>query len=636
MKQESKRRIIVKILRCSFCGGSIEILPGMTNAVCINCGSVFPIPVNLDKRDNLINHAIFLRQNFEFDRAISAYEELIQENDKDANAHWGLLLCKYGIEYIPDFRGNYIPTFHHINTSAFSSDPEYKLAIELSDANTKKIFEVEAGRIQDAQKKTLDFINERLPYDVFICYDNKKLNNPTPSNKLANEIYDRLTQKGYRVFLVDKELEGKSETDYEPIICAALVSSTLMIVVGTTEADFSTVRVKNRWFRFINMNHELHREIILAYSGISSNQLPAELAHFDSQDMTKVGALHDLSDGVERYIPQSINNKINHTKQEIDAQITRLLHNGEIYLNIKNYSSAEQVYQKITILSPQDYRGWWELIQAQTQNFEYVIMNNEDLNSYFEHIKNNAPVDLILDYEKEYLKYIHLIAQTIANNDIKEVNSMKLKYKQEIMDNQKKIDGIQRLIDSENKRFHQQTDEYNKEIQRLKEEITELEKKIHFHWSQLLFWIMLCIGVYLFLTTEVNDEPRKGLLGLLMTVLSGNRIWHFWGNNKNDEYRGAISGHNSGIKVNTDIYNRNKQEHEQRIHDYNTRIVPFTQLISTLKLKTDMCQKYIDFGVERISDYIYAIKCADLGKQIAIEQDIADCRDKILMENCEK
>ena len=72
------------------------------------------------------------------------------------------------------------------------------------------------------------------PYDVFICYKETDFEGKrTLDSVLAMDIYEALTDKGYRVFFSRVSLEDKLGTEYEPFIFAALNSAKIMLVVGT-------------------------------------------------------------------------------------------------------------------------------------------------------------------------------------------------------------------------------------------------------------------------------------------------------------------------------------------------------------------------------------------------------------------
>ena len=82
----------MSILKCSVCGGELEVTPDLTVGKCKYCDATILIPKELDRKGKLYNRAVFLRQNNEFDKAASIYEEILKEDNEDADAHWGLVL----------------------------------------------------------------------------------------------------------------------------------------------------------------------------------------------------------------------------------------------------------------------------------------------------------------------------------------------------------------------------------------------------------------------------------------------------------------------------------------------------------------------------------------------------------------
>ena len=96
------------------CGGDLEISEGLTVAECEYCGTKQTVPTSQNENlQNLFNRANTLRIKSEFDKAEKLYEKIIQADSTQSEAYWGLILCKYGIEYVDDpatFKK--IPTCH--------------------------------------------------------------------------------------------------------------------------------------------------------------------------------------------------------------------------------------------------------------------------------------------------------------------------------------------------------------------------------------------------------------------------------------------------------------------------------------------------------------------------------------------
>ena len=73
-------------IKCKICGGDVEVQQGKTWGTCDYCGSRVTFPKDTtEQRVNLFNRADAFRRQNEFDKAISAYEKILEElkTDKD-------------------------------------------------------------------------------------------------------------------------------------------------------------------------------------------------------------------------------------------------------------------------------------------------------------------------------------------------------------------------------------------------------------------------------------------------------------------------------------------------------------------------------------------------------------------------
>ena len=112
------------IYKCKMCGGSLEVVDGSAVCECEYCGSRQTIPTNSDDSiRTLYNRANVLRMKSEFDKAEELFEKILQLNDSEAEAYWGLILCKYGVEYVEDPKTmQRIPTCHRTSHDAITVD----------------------------------------------------------------------------------------------------------------------------------------------------------------------------------------------------------------------------------------------------------------------------------------------------------------------------------------------------------------------------------------------------------------------------------------------------------------------------------------------------------------------------------
>jgi hypothetical protein len=295
------------ILKCKICGGDLEVRAGMTVGTCGSCGSLVTLPLlDDDKRTNLYNRASQLRRAHEYDRAAALYENILAEDASDAEAYWSLVLCRFGVEYVEDPHSHkMVPTCNRTQTTPIRADEDYRQAVEHAEGEARFLYEEEARKIDAIQQGILAISSrETTPFDIFICYkETDDRGHRTEDSILAQDIYDELTSKGYRVFFSRVTLADKLGAAYEPYIFAALNSASVMLVVGTRPGHFDAVWVKNEWSRYLSLIKTGSRKTLIpVYRDISPADMPNALSRLQGQDMGQLGSMQDLIRSVQRII----------------------------------------------------------------------------------------------------------------------------------------------------------------------------------------------------------------------------------------------------------------------------------------------------------------------------------------------
>ena len=327
------------------CGGDIELIEGTNTGKCLYCKSMMTLPTVEDERIlNLYNRANDLRLENEFDKAYATYESILELDNEQVEAHWGLLLCKYGVEYVDDPKTKKkIPTCHRTNFESIFDDVHYKIVKENSYGEALKLYEAEAKTIQDIQKGILEISSKEDPYDIFICYKETDSNGErTHDSVIAEDIYEALTKEGYKVFFSRITLEDKLGTEYEPYIFSALNSAKVMLVVGTSSENLEAVWVKNEWSRYLDfMKKDRSKTLIPVYSKMDAYKLPESFAMLQAQNMDKVGAMQDLVRGIKKIMNDKKETKPSNVTEEMYHQFKERMEDEEssIIGNEKRYAT---------------------------------------------------------------------------------------------------------------------------------------------------------------------------------------------------------------------------------------------------------------------------------------------------------
>lgn len=403
-----KGKIKMSTLKCKMCGGTLEINENETTATCEYCGTEQTIPkITDDVIGNLFNRANTLRLKSEFDKAEEIYNKIVGLDNTQSEAYWGIILCKYGIEYVEDpTTYKRVPTCHRTSYDAITADEDYKLAIQYADISQKIIYEAEAKAIDDIQKGILTISQNEKPYDVFICYkETDESGKRTQDSVLANDIYHQLTQEGFKVFYAAITLEDKLGQEYEPYIFAALNSAKVMLVIGSKPEYFTAVWVKNEWSRYLKlMKADRSKLLIPCYKDMDAYELPEEFAHLQAQDMGKIGFINDIVRGIKKVInkdePKSAVKETAAAGQAANSGVAPLLKRISLFLEDGNWQEADEYCERVLDSDPENAQAYLYKLMAKME-----VRKTEDL-------RNQAQP---FDSEDMYRKTVRFADEELKN-----------------------------------------------------------------------------------------------------------------------------------------------------------------------------------------------------------------------------
>ncbi len=435
------------IFKCKMCGGALEINNNETVAVCEYCGTKQTLPkLDDEKRAQLYDRANHFRRANEFDKAMGIYEMILSEEKTDSEAYWGIVLCRYGIEYVEDPRTHKrIPTVNRAQFTSIFYDEDYKSAIKYADGYQKDIYEAEANTIDKIQKGILEISQKEEPFDVFICYKETDNNgNRTQDSVYAQDIYTALTKEGYKVFFSRITLEDKLGSAYEPYIFAAINSAKVMLVVGTEKDNINAVWVKNEWSRYLSLiKAGKEKTLIPVYKDISPYDMPEEFQYLQSQDIGKIGYMQDLIRGIKKITAVSAPKTVvtEHTEQKETLNNAMLLERAYLLLEDGDWSTANQYCDKILDTDSKNARAYLVKLLAE-----------------FKLKKETYLSDLAVDLNKypNYTKALRFADETLGANLTKYYDAVKGNY-----------EYIRKTIDSDQSELDNLIPKHKKIIQKI-------------------------------------------------------------------------------------------------------------------------------------------------------------------------
>ena len=310
---------------CNICGANLIYKDGKW--VCPACGAYKTEEISNEEVTLLYNAAQKLRLA-SFDDAEEAYRDIIAKYPENSEAHWGLVLSKYGIKYEDDYDGKKLPTCYATSIESVLTDKDYLDAVRLCKDKYQKEYYIEQGKVlEKIRVEWLEKASKEPKYDVFLCFkDSDKLNNmerTDDSIEVAN-LYTHLSSLGYKVFYSRESLRDKVAEKYEPYIYNALNTAAVMIVYGSKIEYFSSVWMKNEWTRYVRRLREglkIEGSLVIACDGVNPGDLPRPLNQMQVLDARKKTFYGDLEAHIAKIISIARRPKATVERVEISSAI---------------------------------------------------------------------------------------------------------------------------------------------------------------------------------------------------------------------------------------------------------------------------------------------------------------------------
>lgn len=438
-------------LKCKMCGSNLEIEDSITVCKCEKCGTSQTVPdIEDDKELKLFERAGRLRFNCDFDKAAGIYNTITDSYPEEAEGYWGLILCKYGIEYVDDASGKKVPVCHRISYDSVMDDEDFELVMENSDSESRAIFREEAKIIEENRKEYIQIAESEQPYDIYISYRAKDDNgDKTAVSEIAEHLYNKLTSAGYRVFLSEAALKGKERSYCEPYIYSALNSANVMLALGTSYDDYNDVWVKNEWNRYLEIAEKNKNKCLIpCYKDVDEYDIPKEFAGLKVCQLGNDDTFNNIMAEIANVVkPASINQPVSEPEkaepaEEIELEeieiiepidINKLLDEGFAAISDKNWKKANKLFFQVLDEEPDNSKAYWGQLLVQQEctnaremadNLYLQVIGNTSDNTYEleirdrrQEIKDKYPVaNLFSEEEYANLFDVHFNYQSGVEN----------------------------------------------------------------------------------------------------------------------------------------------------------------------------------------------------------------------------
>lgn len=445
------RRMQMGGLKCKMCGSNLDIEDSITVCKCEKCGTSQTVPdIEDDKELKLFERAGRLRFNCDFDKAAGIYNTITDSYPEEAEGYWGLILCKYGIEYADNASGKKVPVCHRISYDSVMDDEDFELVMENSDSESRAIFREEAKIIEENRKKYIQIAESEQPYDIYISYRAKDDNgDKTAVSEIAGHLYNKLTSARYRVFLSEAALKGKKQSDCEPYIYSALNSANVMLALGTSYDDYNNVWVKNEWNRYLEIAEKNKNKCLIpCYKDVDEYDIPKEFAGLKVCQLGNDDTFNNIMAEIANVVkPESVNQPAPEPEkaepaEEIELEeieiiepvnINKLLDEGFSAISDKNWKKANKLFFQVLDEEPDNSKAYWGQLLVQQEctnaremadNLYLQVIGNTSDNTYEleirdrrQEIKDKYPVaNLFSEEEYANLFDVHFNYQSGVEN----------------------------------------------------------------------------------------------------------------------------------------------------------------------------------------------------------------------------
>lgn len=185
-----------------------------------------------------------------------------------------------------------------------------------------------------------------------------------------------------------------------------------------------------------------------------------------------------------------------------------LLKNAEIALRIENFDLAKENFEILTKRYPDEYKGWWGLIQSITKNFTYYDLSIDELNQFYSYSIKLGSDNVIVELKKQYKEYLYSYAKSRLRLQYLTLNKTKQEYSESYDQIKEKIETLNENHNNCLKRINDVKEKLKKNIAEKKNEIMKIKTTVK---TFAICAIFVLIEIVL-LISAVNSHGESEML----------------------------------------------------------------------------------------------------------------------------
>ena len=360
-------------LICGICGGAVSADENGVSGVCGHCGNKMMYPGSDIKK---INRITYLRNSPRFDEAEKLAKELTEDFPDDCEAHWNLLLCEYGIQYVREGSNLYAVCRKDISElPAFKESENYKAAVEKASEELRPGYVELGDAIEDSVSITRNVLKQEKSYDVFIL----SRDNATAEEDIeGDKIYLRFTSNlDFSTFYAPEMMKETDAVEKAAQTVFALKNSKIFLPSFRTKDDLHDGFLEyavNMFCAEAKKDKEKLVFPIFDASAMLFQQLPEKLVWYDDIfNCADDEFMREISDKVESILKPEVN------AIEPETLVTATAANKEnlvkrayMFLEDGEFETADSYFDKILDIDIEDSRAYIGKLLAECK------LRNED------------------------------------------------------------------------------------------------------------------------------------------------------------------------------------------------------------------------------------------------------------------